>query len=161
MSDMKKGQMWTFDMALSLLIFFSALLTLLFAWGYINQGIGETTEIKSAQLMALTVSDSMIRTGGLPDGWNATSVRVIGLAYSQGILDPGRVGEFISLDHEKARILMGILPYDFYFEMRDINGTLYANTTVPVATNASYVIPVERYATYGGRIVKARFVFFA
>ena len=57
-----KAQMWSFDLALSLVIFFSAMLSLLFAWNYVGANIAEGRVIKDAQLKALTVSDSLLRT---------------------------------------------------------------------------------------------------
>jgi hypothetical protein len=154
----RRGQMWSFDLALSLVIFFTAAIALLSAWNHMSAGMADTGAIKTAQLRALTISDSLIRTPGIPADWNETSVEVVGLSLSEGVLDSQKVSMFTSMDHDVARAMIGIAPYDFYFELSDINGTVYENTTVAPGENASIIIPVDRHAIYNGRIAKARLI---
>jgi hypothetical protein len=151
-----KGQMWSFDLALSLIIFFGAAIALFAAWGHMGADIAGTKALKDAQLKALTVSDALLRTPGIPAGWNETTAEVIGLSLYEGVLDPQKVSSFSSMDHDVARVLTAIAPYDFYFELSDINGTVYANTTTPVPASADafIIVPVERHAIYGGRIAR-------
>jgi len=154
---MKKAQLWTLDMALSLLIFFSAMLSMMFAWNYISADVVQNQELKELQLKVMTLSDSLIRTPGIPVGWNESTVQVIGLAYDDNTLDEYKVNEFVNMSYSKARSLLGIVPYEFYFEVKDINGTLYKNSTLAIDSFSTVVVPVERYATYKGRIVKVKF----
>jgi hypothetical protein len=154
---MRKGQLWTLDMALSLLIFFSAMLSLLFAWNYISADTAGMQELREVQLKAMTLSDSLIRTPGLPADWNESTVRVVGLAYDDNTLDPDKVGMFVNMSYAKARSLLGVHPYHFYFEVKDINGTLYKNSSLPIDSASTTVVPAERYAVYGGRITKVLF----
>ncbi len=154
----RKGQIWSFDLALSLLIFFTAMLSMLFAWSYMSSDIAETRQIKTMQLRALTVSDSIIRTPGIPLDWNESNVEVIGLASSDNTLVTSKVDSFMAMEYGKARALLGVSPYDFYMEIKDINGTIYKNTTLPISGDADFVVPAERYAVYRGRIIKLRFI---
>ena len=156
---MKKGQLWTLDMTLSLLIFFSALLSALFAWNYMSAETVENREFKELQLKAFEITDSLIRTPGIPSDWNDSTVQVIGLAYSDNIIEGNKVNEFVGMNHDKARSMLSINPYDFYFEVKDINGTVYENTTVPLSGSASTIVPIERYAVYNNRIVKVKMFF--
>jgi hypothetical protein len=154
---MRKGQLWTLDMALSLIIFMSAMLSLLFAWNFISAYTIESQELKELQLRSMTLSDSLIRTPGIPDDWNESTVRVIGLAYDDNTLDEYKVDGFLNMSYVKARSLLGTQPYEFYFEIRDINGTLYRNSSLAIDGLSSTVVPSERYAVYGGRVVKVLF----
>lgn len=155
---MKKGQLWTLDMAFSMLIFFSAMLSVIFAWNYISANTVENRELTEIQLKAFELSDSLIRTPGIPSDWNDSTVQVIGLAYSDNILVESKVKEFVSMDYNKARSTLTISPYQFYFEVMDINGTVHENSTLSVSATAEMVVPTERYALYKGRIVKVRLV---
>jgi hypothetical protein len=153
-----KAQMWSFDLAISLVIFFLALISVVFAWNYMSGDIIEEQQLDRLQLKVLTLSDSLIRTPGIPANWNSSNVLVIGLADDDNVLNQSKVQEFASMDHETARSLLDMGAYDFYFEVADINGTIYENTTVPVGNQSSIVAPVERYALYNGRISKVRLV---
>lgn len=148
-------------MALSLIIFFSAMISAVFAWNYISTDAVQTQEMKEMQLSVLTLSDSILRTPGVPADWNESTVKVIGLVNDENILADSKVRSFTNMSYSTARSLLGVYPYDFYFEIKDVNGTVYGNTTFPVSSDASIVVPAERYAMYNGRIVKVKFVMWA
>lgn len=156
-----KAQVWSLDFALSLIIFMTSLFAVIFAWNYISVNAMENQEIKDLQMKALALSDSLIRTRGIPADWNESGVKVIGLAEDENILNVTKVELFINMsvnDNDNLRGLMDIGLYGFYFEVKDINGTVYANTTTPISMTSSIVVPIERYTMYDERIVKVRFV---
>ncbi|MBN2330919.1 MAG: hypothetical protein JXC85_03820 [Candidatus Aenigmarchaeota archaeon] len=156
-----KAQVWSLDFALSLVIFMTSLFAVIFAWNYISVNALENQAMKDLQVKALALSDSLIRTRGIPLDWNESTVEVVGLAQDQNVLDVSKVGLFIDMsivDEDQLKGLMDIGLHDFYFEVRDINGTVYANTTTPVSTASPIVVPIERYAIYDERIVKVNFV---
>jgi len=155
----RKAQLWSLDFVMSLLIFMSALLAVMFAWNYIGTNAAETRQLKELQLKALTLSDSLIRTGGLPDDWDEGDVVVIGLAQEENVLNATKVDSFINLsssDHSRARGLLDMGLYDFLFEITEMNGTVFRNTSVPIGADAEVIVPVERYCLLEDRIVKAR-----
>lgn len=157
----KKAQVWSLDFALSLLIFMSALFAVVFAWNYISANTMETQQMHELQLKALTLSDSLIRTNGIPMDWNESTVEVVGLATDENMLNATKVKYFVNMsdtDYDHLKGLMDIGFYDFYFEIRDLNDTVYENTTTPVSITSPIVIPIERYAMYNDRVVKIKFV---
>ncbi len=154
---MKKAQLWSLDMALSFLIFFSAMMSVMFAWNYISADTVQSQELREMQLKSMTLSDSLIRTPGIPSDWNESTVQVIGIAYDDNTLDEEKVDEFVNMSYIKAKSLLDIWPYEFYFEVKDINGTVYKNSTLAIDSDSTTVIHAERYATYNGRIVKVKF----
>ncbi|MCD6496503.1 MAG: hypothetical protein J7K54_04500 [Candidatus Aenigmarchaeota archaeon] len=152
-----KGQVWSFDLAVSMIIFIGALASVVFAWNFMSTGAFESQEMKSLQLRALGISDSLLRTPGIPEDWNSSNVIVLGLA-TDGLLDRQKVEQFISMDHNKTRQLLDLGGYEYYFEVSDINGTVYNNTLPSISPDAKIIVPSERYATYEGRAVKVSFV---
>jgi len=156
---MRKAQLWSLDFVMSLLIFLSAMLAVMFAWSNISMNAAETRQLKELQLKALTLSDSLIRTGGLPEDWNEGDVVVIGLAQEENVLHATKVDRFFNLsdsDYGRARGLLNMGLYDFLFEISDMNGTVFRNTSVPIGADAEVIVPVERYCLLGDRIVKVR-----
>jgi hypothetical protein len=157
----RKAQIWTLDFSISILIFISAMIAVLFAWNYVSSGYQENQELREMQLKVLTISDSLIRTPGLPDDWDSDSVEVIGLAGEENVLDPLKVREFVNMsdaNYSRVKALLDISLYDFYFEVEDLNGTVHENTTFPMSPSTTLVVPTERYSLYNDRIVKVRFV---
>lgn len=154
---MGKGQVWSLDMALSLMIFFSALISVTLAWNFISADIIEKQEMTEMQLKAMTLSDSLIRTPGIPADWNESTVKVLGLADDDNRLNYGKVEEFVNMSYSKSRSMLDISPYQYYFEVADINGTVYKNSSAGIPSSAYIVIPAIRYATYNERIVRVTF----
>jgi hypothetical protein len=156
-----KAQVWSLDFALSLMIFMTALFAVIFAWNYISANTMETQKTHELQLKALSLSDSLIRTAGIPPDWDNSTVQVVGLAAAENVLNETKAEYFVNMSDTNYDRLKGLLDigfYDFYLEVVDLNGTVYKNTTTPIDSNSSVVIPIERYAIYEGRIVKVKFV---
>lgn len=157
----KKAQVWSLDFALSLMIFMSALFATVFAWNYISANTAGTQTMHELQAKALALSDSLIRTPGLPQDWNESTAQVIGLAEDENVLNIAKVRSFVNMsddDYDRLKGLMDIGFYDFYLEVVDLNGTVFENTTTPVDQSSLTVVPVERYVIYNGRVAKVRFV---
>lgn len=151
-----RGQIWSLDLALSLFVFFTAFFLLMFSWSYISGNAAENDRMRTMQLDALTISDHMVRTGGLPDQWNPANVRAIGLADEENVINTTKAGYFAGLDYSFSRALLGISE-EFYFQIADINGTVYVNTSFPVG-EADAIVPVERYVLYDGSMAKLTMV---
>ena len=151
---MKKAQIWSMDFAISIIIFFSVVVVLIFFFNNILSQNLEQSEIFKIQKTALKASDSLIRIPGSPANWTSDNVSIIGLASEDNVLDAGKVQEFISMDYNKARVLL-VGKYQFHFEIRDlndsvinVNGTNLIQGIFPM--NANIIIPIERYVITDG-----------
>jgi len=142
------------DLIISIVIFLTVLLPLFFVWSYINSQNQQQMLFDDTENLAFSVSDSLIRTKGMPDDWNSSNVNSIGLASQENVLNSTKVGYFLAMgnsDYNKTRaILTG--RYDFFFNLTDINGTSYG--TIGDKPENRMVVPVERYCVYNERIVK-------
>lgn len=166
-----KAQIWSFDFAISVIFFVTVMVILIFAWNYTNIQSLRQLEFNEIETTTITVSDSLIRIPGLPEDWNATNVKVIGLAKNcengcENILNESKVIRFINLtssDYPKSRrLLTG--KYQFYFEMKYLNDTTIQDNGITLAngsyppSNASIVVPVERYVLYKEKIAKLNLI---
>ena len=154
---MRLGQVWSLDFVTSLVIFFLVIVPLFFVWNYVNFQNIEQRTMNEIEVLALTISDSLIRTKGIPENWDASYVEVIGLAEEENILNVTKVSNFISIGNSNYNVTKNVLvgKYDFFFSVTDINGTQYGKigSKPPDKT----VVPVERYCSYNGRMVKVEF----
>ena len=160
-----RGQVWSADLVLSSVIFFVAMVMLIFTWNYTSEQINTQASVAEVEGVALFISDSLIRTPGLPDDWNTTNVQVIGLASKENIINKTKINRFISLDYETSKNLLGTGGHEFYFSLNHINNTVVKNEygqnitagTYP-ASNASLVMPIERYVLYDRDTKKLSFM---
>lgn len=142
------------DFVASLVIFLLVLIPLLFVWNYINIQNMEQRTFDEIETLALKVSDSLIRTKGIPENWNSSNVNVIGLASEENVLNFAKVSEFIYMGNNEYTLTKNILigKYDFFFSITDLNGTQYGTIGNKPADRT--IVPVERYCMYNERIVK-------
>jgi hypothetical protein len=155
---MKRGQVWSLDLITSIVIFLLVLIPLFFLWIYINSQSQQQILFDEVENLALSVSDALIRTKGLPEYWDTSTVNVIGLASEENILNATKVSYFLSMagsDYNRTRTLL-TGGYDFFFNLTDLNGTAYGTAGSKPAEKM--LIPVERYCLYNERITKLEFV---
>lgn len=135
----------------------AALIPLFFVWSYVNTQNQQQIMFNQAETLALSVSDALVRTRGLPENWNLANVNVIGLASEENMLNATKVAYLFSMgssDYNRTRaILTG--GYDFFLNMTDINGTTYG--IIGSKPDGSMIIPVERYCLCNERITKLEF----
>lgn len=159
-----KGQIWSLDFIASAVIFTAAVVLVIFAWSFTSAQTGGQARLADMESIALELSDSLIRTGGVPDDWNSTTVQSLGLASEESILSRTKVNRFINLSYTQARGLMGIETYEFYFELLDMNGSLMTNqygqnlTAGDYPSGAGFSVPVRRFVLLEGEAAKMRFI---
>jgi hypothetical protein len=160
-----RGQIWSMDFAVSIVIFVLVVSVVLFAWNHVTQNSMYQVSLNVLENDALAMSDTLIRVPGMPEDWNASNVRVIGLASEENVLDPAKVLQFVGMDYNQTKRILGIGGYEFYFEVRHLNNTQMSinGTGLTKGTNPSgkpgtrLVIPVERYVMLEGKIAKMEF----
>ena len=158
-----KAQIWSFDFAVSMVIFITALILVLSLWSYANSQTNEQLRQEKLQDLILTVSDVLVRSEGSPENWTKDDVKIIGLASREKVLDPDKISEFMQIPYDTARQLLGTGSFNFHFQLSHANETVMKLGGNDIAiglspANTSIVAPVERYVLFNGEIVKARMV---
>lgn len=159
-----KAQVWTADFIISVIIFFTMVVLMIFSWNYTNQQNTYQQYFNDIENNALSVSDALIRVPGIPEDWNETNVISLGLASSDNVLGRTKITRFINLANDKTKNLLGIGNFEFYFELRYLNNTaIPLNSTANITkglypfANASIIVPVERYVLYESTPSKMEF----
>ncbi|RKZ16927.1 hypothetical protein DRQ17_04865 [bacterium] len=165
---MKRGQVWSVDFAMSFVIFISITLFAFFMFAYINQHTSEHNEIKDIQYLAVSLSDTLVRSRGLPEAWTPSNVNVIGFVtdcdtFCDNILNKTKVMNFISMDYETIRDLLTTKKYHFYFDLRYANNSLINVGGTPVQKGfypsvTTVTVPVQRFVLFDGKIAKMNFI---
>ena len=146
-----KGQVWSTDFVSSVVVFFISVVAVLFIWNYSVYSNSQQTVLNDINSLAIKISDSLVRTGGLPFGWNDSSVQLIGLASQENVLNTTKVDYLTSMGYDTLKNKLKTGGSELYLEIRYINGSVATNSsgqelavgTYPSA--ASMIVPVERY----------------
>lgn len=159
------AQAWSLDFIISSVIFFFVIVLVISAWNYTSTQSAEQLDFNEAESTALTVSDSIIRTQGIPTDWNTSNVRSIGLADEANILNDTKLLRFASLSYQTSRVLL-TGEFNFYFELRQLDNKLVAingtNITAGMQPlNPRIIVPVDRYVLHQRRPAKIRLVVWA
>ncbi|MCK4335830.1 MAG: hypothetical protein KAW40_03860 [Candidatus Aenigmarchaeota archaeon] len=152
-----KGQVWSLDFITSVLVFLVVLIPLFFVWNYVNIQNQQQILFDEVETLTLSISDSLIRTKGLPEDWNTSDVSSIGLSSEENVLNVTKVSYFLTMGNSEYNRTRAILTggYDFFFNLTDINGT--AHGTIGNKPQDRMTIPIERYCLYNERIAKLEF----
>ncbi|MFH1978469.1 MAG: hypothetical protein ABIJ92_04030 [Candidatus Aenigmatarchaeota archaeon] len=157
-----RGQLWSTDFIVSATMFFTVLFLVIFVWNYTNTQGRERLEFNSIETLALTVSDAIIRTPGLPEDWNASNVRVLGIASDDNVLNSTKVLRFVNLPYSNSRALIS-QKYQFYFELRNTTGEIIENSGTNLTTGVypfdpSIVVPIDRFVVYEDKIATMKLI---
>ncbi|MBI4021538.1 MAG: hypothetical protein HY369_04810 [Candidatus Aenigmarchaeota archaeon] len=169
-----RGQVWSLDFTASLVIFVTTVVLLLFAFNLLLADAASQQRLTVMQDVGLEVTDGLLRSPGVPDGWTAGTVEVIGFARQvpvtnfsidvfENILNDTKVIAFVGLDYDTSQQLMGISNYDYFFRMEHLNGTVMTlqgtglTAGVEPTAAAKNVVDVDRYAVLGGSLVRMVF----
>jgi hypothetical protein len=162
-----KAQIWSSDFAVSAVIFLATLLVLFFTWQYIVTQNEEQASLKEIETLALAISDGLVRTPGVPDGWNSSTVNSLGLVSQENVLVDSKIQQLLGLDYDRVKRLLGAGQYDFQLLVKNLNGSIAQTLS---GTNITYglppagermVVPVERYCMLNGNPVRLDLVFWS
>ncbi|MCD6279299.1 hypothetical protein J7J26_00795 [Candidatus Micrarchaeota archaeon] len=138
----RKGQYFSFDAIVGLLIFIISVGILITYWYNIQQII--QTQDASTRVVALRISD-MLFTQGQPSNWNTLTsidnVKMIGL-MTNGTIDPlkiNKLSDFMTSDANETKLKMKTSGYDFQVILSggyntEIGDPPTCNTTVTTFT---------------------------
>lgn len=173
---MRKGQLFSGDLAIATMIFLSALALAFFLWNSTTEDINRAENLRELQKIAASTTEQLIRTPGIPADWDTQwdlvgGVRqgVPGLATSDRIINETKASSFIdfmnSTYYDDYKHLLGLGEYDFYMEVTPYNqpgSPVQVNGKDFVAgkavSNSEESIAVLRTAIFNGEIVRVTLI---
>ena len=147
---MRKGQMFTMDMALSMLVFIGiAGLSITM----VNSAFDSKAFLSEEELMEQKLkrtSDLLVRTGGYPENWNHSNVELPGIAEPSHVLQPEKFIELRRMSYRDFRSANRIYGYGFRMDIlvegntTGIGGVCQGDTAVVTGYEDVSVEDVER-----------------
>ena len=145
-----KGQIFSFDMVISITLFIISLLVLYSVFSTISSEIIEKDIIEDAYEKANLVIEKAIRFPGIPNNWDSSTVEVIGLANKEYFLNRTKIERFNETSYNKLKCVFG--GYDFYFRIEYMNDTIVLEKGHSIENKSA--VKVLRYAVFDNKMVK-------
>lgn len=99
----REGQMFTADMMASWVVFFLILNLALITWNVSYENRTRLIEERTMRDQVVRATDLLVRTGGYPEGWNASTVRVAGFAPRDHLLNATLLQSFADLPYTEQQ----------------------------------------------------------
>jgi len=131
-----RAQVFSGEFLGSYVIFFSALIIVLYLWNSNLTEINATEKQQDMNDLGVQATEQLIRTPGSPRNWTLQNYTVLGLANESRVLQQDKIKSFVVImsvndsslcpgetNYDCNRHLMGLGRYDFAFNMTYLNGT--------------------------------------
>jgi hypothetical protein len=146
----RKGQVSSGEIVLAYFIFFIALTVAVTMWMDEINHVQVSSRFSDFEDSASDIAEKLVRTQGIPNNWDESSVATIGLADEPRVLSQSKILMFVDLMNESkasmnpnctgdsnyncSKSLLGVGKYDFYLTIEDLNGTVISvNNTKVIA----------------------------
>lgn len=158
-----KGQIWSIDFIVSVVIFIIMITALFFSFDILSRDAQKQNELLLMQDLVLEVTESLVRSPGYPLDWDNETVGIIGLARDENVLDQNKVMEFLNVSYNSSRAFLSMTYYDFNFSIEYLNGSVMNLDGFDISKGidcsyASDVLAVNRFVILNGSISKLKLV---
>jgi hypothetical protein len=166
---MRKGQLFSGDIAIATFVFLSSLALALFMWNSTTEDINRAEELRNIQKIAFQAVEQLVRTPGTPEDWNYFTVEVPGLSSEDRIINQTKALAFMQLmdsnisNYEDNKHLVSIDPYEFYMNVTyldgsavEISGDEFVAGRVP--TDEVETLAIVRTAIFNSTIIRLNFI---
>ena len=155
-----KAQAFSLDLIAAVVIFF-LVLGVYTAWrDSLFAKLAPQDEFQRMGLKDSEMAFVLLESPGDPADWNASTVKQVGLSFERNTVSRTRLANFLNLTYANATQLLRVGGYDFYFELRYLNGSIVGVNESGMAANAtmgfnysnySIQIPLRRLVLFGGQ----------
>jgi len=120
---MKKGVVSTIDLVVASVVVLFILVSVVEVWSHGVNRIHDFDVERDMYFKLVEVSESLVKTPGVPLNWHlldqrdSETVSSIGLALRDNYLSRGRVEAFMDMEYEEARRILGLGRFDFHLEL--------------------------------------------
>lgn len=154
----KRAQVSSGELLMAYFIFFLVLTMAITIWSNTTEKIKGSERFYDLEETAVDLAEKLVRTGGVPSTWDKENVTVIGLANEPRVLDQGKVLEFLDMMNDSAynnpctgisnyecnKPILGMGKYEFYFTLKDINGTTMEIENISCITGRAPIDEIEK-----------------
>ncbi|MDO8339217.1 MAG: hypothetical protein Q7T16_01020 [Candidatus Burarchaeum sp.] len=147
-----KGQMFSSDFILSIVLFTATLLLLLPLWNDVNLQIADAEAKKDLQIAATSISSLLVKTPGSPWNWTPDTVGSIGFSNARQVMNLTKFEYLREINYTRAKELLGINQYNFSINITDEYGLLATSGVArsPVAYFSAQKEELKAVIAYSG-----------
>jgi len=151
----QKAQTIPLDFMSGFFIFLLLVAYFLIQWDLFSSRFAERAQRGDLGLGAITISEMLVHTPGEPENWTQAplSVKSVGLAQRQNLLDWNKVAAFSSLPYANAREALGT-DHDFLVVIETPDGVRFAS--IGQDGNSTHAAEVTRVAVLNDTIVQVK-----
>lgn len=148
-----KGQINSIDATLAIVLFVIMLVFLTVLWFNGVLASKNTTDKNRLQYRAISISDALVKSQGLPTTWTSSNAQMLGFAKLPNVLSDSNVSAFTSLPYGTAKDLLNLDSEEFYFYIEHLNGTIIY-TSGNSSLGADKIVSITRFVILNGTKVK-------
>ncbi|MFH0817836.1 MAG: hypothetical protein V1909_04335 [Candidatus Micrarchaeota archaeon] len=115
----RRGQLLTTDFILSLTIFLAILLSTMSLWASVDTQIKDSESRRDMQAITTTISESLVRSQGYPKNWTNETVKMIGLANEEHVLDINKILSLKHMNYDNVSSILRLANYNYYISITD------------------------------------------
>lgn len=122
----KKGQLFSLDLVLSIVVFFVLFLFMLSLWHLYTVRLAHRLDSEELQLAAFDISELMVKSSGVPSNWESdpSTVQVLGLSNAPGALDEKKLAAFLAMDYNASKQVYNIERFEYSLKIISPNGSI-------------------------------------
>ena len=147
-----KGQLFSSDFIISVVIFSAAIMLLLPLWNDINYQIADAEAKKDLQIAVSSISDLLVKSPGSPSNWTPTDVKSLGLSNTRRVINLTKFESLRQLNYSAVKALLGIYQYNLTINITDEYGLLATSgiSRSPVAYFSAEKEELKALIAYSG-----------
>jgi len=151
----KKGQIFSADALLGMIVFLFALSIVFYYFGQISERDRVFTESFEMKTIAFNSLSSIVETKGVPENWESKELqdaKSFGLSSERNVLSLEKLekfSEFTMQDSNAVRKILGLGKYDFSLAISDFNGAVVFSASSS-SSSKSVSFKTSRLSLYNG-----------
>lgn len=160
----EKGQVFSLDAVMSIVIFMFLILILISSWYFYILRLDDNVKDDDLQFKTFQVSELLMKKIGYPSNWDNTNVQILGLVSNPRIISATKLQEFVEMSESDIKERLNIENFNFYFSLKDYNGAMFvvgsdfSEVGTKPGIGAENVFTLRRIGIYGGEEVVLEFV---
>lgn len=142
---LKKSQIFSIDLNVSLFLFISFTLFSIFLYNYTSTQVDDYISLREMENLAVLSTDTLVLSSGFPSDWNSTNFIAIGLADEENVLNYTKLLEFNDSEYYSVKLMITQGLYDFYVNVTYFDGSVvltYGDTDI---SSSKFVVPLRRF----------------
>ena len=153
-----RGQLSGIDMMFGVFLFMIVIAVISIEWTDSFNYAKNVQMTRTTTDLAISLSNQLVSFEGEPQDWNATTVKVIGLAIRQNLLSQGKINTLAAMNITAIKDLLGVSDYHLLIRIfkADLGGDNVALFGETLPGNASSASVIDSYAALNNEVVIVR-----